>query len=109
MKTHAVVTIFLTVITVLVPGSRGGGRAAPLNYAPPPETASLLPGASVEVARANCSPCHSFDYITTQPRGQAFGKDFWRAEVTKMIKVYGAPISEDDATTIVEYLASTYQ
>ena len=37
-----------------------------------------------------------------------FKKDFWQAEVTKMIKVYGAPIDEADVGKIVDYLAATY-
>src|SRR5258707_13354579 len=48
------------------------------------------------------------DYIDTQPRGPKFKKDFWQAEVTKMIKVYGAPIDDADAAKIVDYLAATY-
>jgi hypothetical protein len=35
-------------------------------------------------------------------------KDFWQAEVTKMIKVYGAPIEEKDVPAIVDYLAAAY-
>ncbi len=54
-------------------------------------------------------PEHSYaDYINTQPRGPKFKKDFWQAEVTKMIKVYGAPIDDADAAKIVDYLAATY-
>jgi len=37
-----------------------------------------------------------------------FKKDFWQAEVAKMIKVYGAPIDAADIGKIVEYLARTY-
>ena len=41
----------------------------------------------------------------TQPQGPAFKKAFWDAEVTKMIKVYGAPIDEAGrARKIVDYL-----
>jgi sulfite dehydrogenase (cytochrome) subunit B len=58
--------------------------------------------------RNNCSGCHSSDYISTQPQGPKFKKDFWQAEVTKMIKVYGVPIDEADAGKIVDYLAATY-
>jgi hypothetical protein len=36
------------------------------------------------------------------------GKAFWEAEVTKMIKVYHAPISDADAKAIADYLAKTY-
>jgi len=32
----------------------------------------------------------------------------WQAEVTKMIKVYGAPIDDADVGKIVDYLAATY-
>lgn len=80
--------------------------AAPLTYALPDETATFRPGAGIEVAQANCSACHSTDYINYQPSGK--GAAFWEAEVTKMIKVYGAPITEDDAKTIAAYLASAY-
>jgi sulfite dehydrogenase (cytochrome) subunit B len=56
----------------------------------------------------NCSGCHSADYINTQPRNAKSKTDFWQAEVTKMIKVYGAPIDNADVAKIVEYLAATY-
>jgi cytochrome c553 len=79
--------------------------AAPMVYQLPPETAELKPGPGVETA-AVCQACHSADYIATQPPGK--GKAFWQAEVQKMIKVYKAPIGEDDAATIANYLAATY-
>ena len=79
--------------------------AAPMVYQLPPETAELKPGPGVETAIV-CTACHSADYIRTQPPGK--GKAFWQAEVQKMIKVYKAPIGEDDAATIANYLAATY-
>jgi hypothetical protein len=79
--------------------------AEPMVYQLPPETAELKPGPGVESA-AVCQACHSTDYIRTQPSGK--GKAFWQAEVQKMIKVYKAPIGEDDAATIANYLAATY-
>lgn len=82
--------------------------AAPLNYALPEETAAFKPGPNLETVQNNCTACHSADYIKTQPRGEKFKKDFWAAEVTKMIKVYGAPIDEADVGKIVEYLTATY-
>lgn len=82
--------------------------AAPTSYKLPEETAAFKPGANLDVVRNNCTACHSADYINTQPRGPRFKKDFWQAEVTKMIKVYGAPIDEADVGKIVDYLAATY-
>jgi mono/diheme cytochrome c family protein len=83
-------------------------RAVPVVYKLPDETAALKPGPNLDVAQNNCSGCHSADYINTQPRDAKSKKDFWQAEVTKMIKVYGAPIDNADVPKIVEYLAATY-
>jgi mono/diheme cytochrome c family protein len=54
----------------------------------------------------NCAVCHSLDYI--QMNSPFPNAALWDAEVTKMIKVYGAPISDADAATIVDYLKSNY-
>ena len=32
----------------------------------------------------------------------------WEAEVTKMIKAYGAPVKDADAAVIVDYLKKNY-
>ena len=85
--------------------SLGSAIAAPVSYTLPDETAAFKPGPNLEVVQNNCTACHSADYIQTQPHGPKFKKDFWQAEVTKMIKVYGAPIDEADVGKIVEYLA----
>ena len=72
-------------------------QAKPLTYALPDETAVLRPGPEpgLEAAKNNCMACHSVDYVETQPPKK--GAAFWDAEVTKMIKVYKAPIDEKDA------------
>ena len=88
--------------------SFGSVTAAPVNYTLPEETAVFKPGPNLDVVQNNCTACHSADYINTQPRGPKFKKDFWQAEVTKMINVYGAPIDDADVPKIVDYLAATY-
>ncbi len=98
--------ITLLLLGLVVPWS--ASFAAPLDYALPPETAAFLPGPNLNTVLGNCTACHSSDYISTQPRGAKFGREFWQAEVTKMIKVYGAPIDDADVGKIVEYLAATY-
>ncbi len=82
--------------------------AKPISYKLPDETAAFKPGPNLETVQNNCTACHSTDYIKTQPEGPKFKKDFWQAEVTKMIKVYGAPIDDADISKIVDYLAATY-
>lgn len=88
--------------------SIGATMAAPVNYTLPEETAAFKPGPNLDVVQNNCTACHSADYIKTQPQGEKFKKDFWQAEVTKMIKVYGASINDADVGKIVDYLAATY-
>jgi mono/diheme cytochrome c family protein len=83
-------------------------RATPVVFTLPDETAAFKPGANLEVVQNNCTACHSADYIQTQPRGEKFKKGFWAAEVTKMIKVYGAPIEDADVGKIVDYLTANY-
>ena len=90
---------------LLLAAAASSALAEPMVYQLPPETAELKPGPGVDTA-AVCQACHSADYIATQPPGK--GKAFWQAEVQKMIKAYKAPIGEDDASTIANYLASTY-
>ena len=82
--------------------------AEPLTIELPEETATFATGPNLELVESNCGACHSADYILTQPRTVKDKTAFWRAEVNKMVKAYGAPIEEEDASKIVEYLAATY-
>jgi sulfite dehydrogenase (cytochrome) subunit B len=66
---------------------------------------SMQEGPGMDTTSRYCSICHSLDYITTQ---QKFPKAKWQAEVTKMIKTYGAPISEENARIIVDYISTHY-
>ena len=100
-------TTFLLALASLAFAGLVAASAAPIDYKLPEETAALKPGPNLEVAQNNCTACHSADYIKTQPIMKST-KDFWQAEVTKMIKVYGAPIDEADGGKIVDYLAATY-
>ena len=66
---------------------------------PPDNTmATLKPGVGVETVKNDCMICHSTDYIVRQPASDA---KKWESEVQKMIKVYGAPISEADRKSVV--------
>lgn len=82
-------------------------QAKPVIYVLPQEMVAFKAGPNQDVVQGNCAGCHSADYIQSQPRGPNFGKAFWQAEVTKMIKVYGAPIGEADVEKIVDYLVKT--
>jgi mono/diheme cytochrome c family protein len=72
----------------------------------PAETTKLKPGPGADLAAAQCGTCHSFDYISTQPPGKPLA--FWKAEVEKMKKVYGAPIPDDRIEPLAQYLTRAY-
>jgi mono/diheme cytochrome c family protein len=59
-----------------------------------------------DVVEQNCGGCHSLDYV--RMNAPFMKPETWDAEVTKMIKTFGAPISDADAATIREYLVKNY-
>ncbi len=65
----------------------------------------LKAGPGKDKTETLCAICHSVDYITMQPH---FPRAVWTAEVNKMIHVMGAPIREEDAKIIIDYLAMQY-
>jgi len=78
--------------------------AAPAFAEEKPVQLKQAPG--LDKVEANCGACHSLDYIVmNSPFPNAA---LWEAEVTKMIKVFGAPIDDADAKAIVEYLKANY-
>jgi len=60
----------------------------------------------LDKVEGNCGACHSLDYI--QMNSPYPSAALWDAEVSKMIKAYGAPISDADAKEIVDYLKKHY-
>jgi mono/diheme cytochrome c family protein len=66
----------------------------------------LKPGPGLDKVESNCSACHSLDYI--QMNAPFLNPATWDAEVTKMIKAFGAPIDEADARVIADYLKKNY-
>ena len=61
------------------------------------------PGPGREVFVTACVVCHSPRYITMQP---PFFRTAWKGEVNKMKDVYGAHISDEQVSTITDYLVS---
>jgi len=65
----------------------------------------LAEGEGRQEVQSFCAICHSTRYITMQP---PLPGATWEAEVTKMVKVYGAPIPEATAKKITAYLQGHY-
>src|SRR3954464_4464764 len=86
------------------------GLASPALLASPtlaqekPVELKKAPG--VEAVQANCSGCHSLDYIVMNSPFPTAA--VWDAEVTKMRNAFGAPVSDADAKEIGDYLKKHY-
>lgn len=70
------------------------------------DTVPLKPGAGLDETSVQCAACHTLNYI--RMNSPFLTKAGWTAEVTKMRKVFGAPIDEPTANAIIEYLAANY-
>ncbi len=68
-------------------------------------TPELAQGEGCEIIQIFCRFCHSATYIAMQPPLPAAT---WESVVNKMIDIYGAPISEDSARQIINYLRTYY-
>ncbi len=51
-----------------------------------------------------CSLCHSID----RPKSKQKTADAWKSTVMRMKNTNGAPVSDDEAKTIIEYLTENY-
>jgi cytochrome c5 len=78
---------------------------APQSRAVPDED-EAAPGEGREIFIARCTACHSVDYVAMHAR---FGtRALWEMEVAKMRNAFKAPLSDDEARRIVDYLARAY-
>jgi mono/diheme cytochrome c family protein len=73
-----------------------------LNLDVPVPDEMFPPGPGADAINGNCLACHSADHVMNQP---SLTKEGWEEVVEKMITAYKAPISEKDASHIVDYLA----
>ena len=84
----------------------GLGLAAALATHADESQVVLKEGPGRDVVAANCSMCHSLDYI---PMNSVFlDRKGWEGSVNKMIKAMGAPIKSEDVPVIVDYLTRNY-
>ena len=90
-------TIIIAILAALLAGPAFADNEKPVQL-------KKAPG--LDKVEGNCAACHSLDYV--QMNSPGYNATFWDAEVTKMIKVYGAPIDEADAKAIADYLKANY-
>jgi cytochrome c5 len=70
------------------------------------EVTELRPGAGHDATERNCTICHSVEYIPAN--APAMDRGAWQKTIQKMKDRFGAPITDDDAKQILDYLAANY-
>jgi cytochrome c5 len=95
--------LFIIIIAICV--AAGFAFAQEKQLTVPVVKIELTAGPGQEQTSTLCNICHSADYITMQPKSS---KATWAGSVTKMRKVFGAPISDAEAETITNYLSANY-
>ncbi len=82
-----------------------GAQSRTITLPPDHPYGDLKAAPGQDVTERACRNCHSTDYVVMQPHGDVRQ---WEGVVTKMIKVYGASISAEDAKAITQYLTTQY-
>lgn len=70
------------------------------------ETLTLRAGAGRDLTAGRCAICHSLDYIPGN--APVMDRTGWQKTVQKMRERFGAPISDQEAQQILDYLAANY-
>jgi len=77
-------------------------------YQAPPDTVMLTPSPlpGYAKAQAQCTSCHSAEYMLYQPPNAT--RTYWNNMVLRMKTVFNAPLGDADMADIVDYLSTTY-
>ena len=70
------------------------------------ESVALKAGPGQELTTGLCTICHSLEYIPAN--APAMNRGGWQKSIQKMRERFGAPISDQQAQQILDYLAANY-
>lgn len=97
-------------------GLRVRGRAAVLamflaaasaaHASPPQEFTQLADGAGRDLTVGRCIVCHSLEYIPSN--APAMDRAAWQKTIQKMRERFGAPLTDEEAREVLDYLAANY-
>lgn len=88
--------LFIAALCVMADGIAHAGE----------ESIRLKDGAGRQLTAARCVICHSLDYI--QMNAAVMSRTDWEKSIRKMIDRFGAPVSDDEARQILDYLTQQY-
>ncbi len=99
------IMLLLAVAAGIAPSLQAEQKNGVVSIELPNMTFDLAEGPDRDKANLYCIMCHGTEYIPMQPK---LSKAQWTATVTKMIKTFGAPVPQEDADKIINYLAASY-
>jgi sulfite dehydrogenase (cytochrome) subunit B len=70
------------------------------------DTIHLRDGPGRDLTAARCAICHSLDYIPGN--APVMDRSGWQKSIQKMRDKFGAPITDEEARQILDYLAGSY-
>jgi mono/diheme cytochrome c family protein len=70
------------------------------------EVSTLREGAGRDLTIGRCIICHSVEYIPSN--APAMNRVAWQKTIQKMREKFGAPITDEEAQQILDYLATNY-
>jgi len=104
--TVIVISVLCLAVTAGLPRLLRAEEKAPAKTIELPAMAfDLANGPDRDRTIAFCGICHGVEYIPMQP---PLSRAQWTATVAKMIKAFGAPVPQEDADKIVNYLSAAY-
>ena len=77
-----------------------------LHAAAAAETIQLKDGAGRDLTTGRCVICHSLEYIPSN--APAMNRGAWQKTIQKMKDRFGAPITDEEAKQILDYLDAGY-
>ena len=91
------------VLVALVGAAAGHAMSGPAAAA---EVTDLREGAGRDLTVGRCIICHSVEYIPSN--APAMNRAAWQKTIQKMKDKFGAPITDEEARQILDYLDANY-
>ena len=98
--------VALTGLMALAAGAIGLLRSAAVLSGAASELAQLKEAPGRDVTAGRCIICHSLEYIPSN--APAMNRAAWQKSIQKMRERFGAPITDEQAQQILDYLDANY-
>lgn len=97
-RTAAALAVLATAVAGVTFGDAPRGTAA--------EVTALREGEGHDLTVGRCITCHSIEYIPAN--APAMDRAAWQKNIQKMRDKFGAPITDEEAKQILDYLSANY-